>query len=193
VSGSGTQDKIADSPVWMVLNDWSRDGRHLIGYVQENTTREDIFFVDLKGDRKLKKFLQTPASETNAYLSPNGKWLAYLSDESGRPEVYVTAFPGPGGKWPVSNAGVDAGSSLSWSADGRELYFMASAKMMAVPIQNTDSFQFGKTQPLPMSTSDIFGFTPTPTAGHLLVLRRAGAPEGSPIHVVLNWAETLKK
>jgi hypothetical protein len=70
---------------------------------------------------------------------------------------------------------------------------MASAKMMAVPIQNTDSFQFGKTQPLPMSTSDIFGFTPTPTAGHLLVLRRAGAPEGSPIHVVLNWAETLKK
>jgi eukaryotic-like serine/threonine-protein kinase len=98
VSGSGTQDKIADSPVWMVLNDWSRDGRHLIGYVQENTTREDIFFVDLKGDRKLKKFLQTPASETNAYLSPNGKWLAYLSDESGRPEVYVTAFPGPGGR-----------------------------------------------------------------------------------------------
>ena len=102
VSGSGAQDKIADTPVWMVLNDWSKDGRYLIGFVQENTTREDIFFVDLKGDRRLRKFLQTPASETNAYLSPNGKWLAYLSDESGRPEVYVTAFPGPGGKWPVS-------------------------------------------------------------------------------------------
>ena len=193
VGGSGAQDKISDTPVWMVLNDWSKDGRYLIGFVQENTTREDIFFVDLKGDRKLTKFLQTPASETNPHLSPNGKWLAYLSDESGRPEVYVTAFPGPGGKWPVSSAGVDAGSLLSWSADGKELYFQASAKIIAVPIQNTDSFQFGKPQPLPMTTADIFGFTPTPTPGRFLVLRRAGAPEASPIHVVLNWAENLEK
>jgi serine/threonine protein kinase len=100
VGGSGLQDKIADTPVWMVLSDWSKDGRYLIGFVQENTTREDIFFVDLKGDRKLTKFLQSPASETNAYLSPNGKWLAYISDESGRPEVYVTAFPGQAGSGP---------------------------------------------------------------------------------------------
>lgn len=105
----------------------------------------------------------------------------------------MTAFPGPGGKWPVSNAGVDAGSSLSWSADGRELYFVASAKIMSVSIENTESFQFGKAQPLPMSTADIFGFTPTPTPGHFLVLRRSGSLVSSPIHVLLNWAESLKK
>jgi hypothetical protein len=75
----------------------------------------------------------------------------------------------------------------------KELYFQASAKIIAVPIQNTDSFQFGKPQPLPMTTADIFGFTPSPAPGRFLVLRRAGAPEASPIHVVLNWAETLKK
>jgi len=193
VSGSGAQQTIADTPNWMTLGDWSRDGRYLFGDLQENKTREDIFFVDLKGDRKITKFLQGPASEGAPRLSPNGKWLAYVSDESGRYEVYVTAFPGPGGKWQVSSGGVGFRSGLSWSNDGKELYFSSADKIMAAPIQNTESFQFGTPQPLPMPTADLFGFTPGPTPGRFLVLRRAGPPEPSPIHVVLNWTETLKK
>jgi eukaryotic-like serine/threonine-protein kinase len=162
--------------------------------VQENKTREDIFSVDLKGDRKLTKFLQSPASEVAPRLSPNGKWLAYVSDESGRYEVYVTAFPGPGGKWQVSSGGVGGVSSgLSWSSDGKELYFSSADKIMAAPIQNTESFQFGTPQPLPMPTADLFGFTPGPSPGRFLVLRRAGPPEPSPIRIVLNWTETIKK
>ena len=194
VSGSGAQETIANTPNWMTLGDWSRDGRYLFGDVQENKTREDIFFVDLKGDRKLTKFLQGPASEMAPRLSPNGKWLAYKSDESGRYEVYVTAFPGPGGKWQVSSGGGGGpGSGLSWSSDGKELYFSSADKIMAAPIQNTESFQFGTPQPLPMPTADLFGFTTGSTPGRFLVLRRAGPPEPSPIHVVLNWTETLKK
>ena len=193
VSGTGAQDKIADTPIWMVLSDWSKDGRYLIGDIQENTTREDVFFVDLKGDRKITKFLQTPASEQAATLSPNGKWLAYVSDESGRFEVYVVAFPGPGGKWAISSSGIDILTPCSWSADGKELYYQSSGKIMAVPIQNTDSFQFGTPQPLPMSTTDISGFTTGPTSGRFLVLRRSGQAEPSPIHLVLNWTELLRK
>ena len=194
VSGSGAQETIADVPTWMILDDWSRDGRYLFGDLQENKTREDIFFVDLKGDRKLTKFLQGPASELSARLSPNGKWLAYVSDESGRYEVYVTAFPGPGGKWQVSSGGVDRVSSgLSWSSDGKELYFSSADKIMAAPIQNTESFQFGTPQPLPMRTADLFGFAPGLTPARFLVLRRAGPPEPSPIRIVLNWTEALKK
>jgi Tol biopolymer transport system component/predicted Ser/Thr protein kinase len=194
VSGSGAQEAIADTPTWMTLGDWSRDGRYLFGDVQENKTREDIFFVDLKGDRKLTKFLQGPASEVAPRLSPNGKWLAYVSDESSRYEVYVTAFPGPGGKWQVSSVGVGGvDSGLSWSSDGKELYFSSADKIMAAPIQNTESFQFGTPQPLPMPTVDLFGFTPGPTPGRFLVLRRAGPPEPSPIRIVLNWTETIKK
>jgi Tol biopolymer transport system component len=192
-SGSGAQDKVVDTPIWIVLGDWSRDGRYLVGDVQENTTREDVFFIDLKGDRKLTKFLQTPASEQAARLSPNGKWLAYISDESGRFEVYVAAFPGPGGKWAISNSGLDPLSQIAWSADGRELYYQSSGKIMAVPVTNTESFQFSTAQPLPMSTTDISGFAPGPTTGRFLVLRRAGQAEATPIHVVLNWAQTLKK
>jgi Tol biopolymer transport system component/predicted Ser/Thr protein kinase len=194
VSGSGAQETITDTPIWMTLGDWSRDGRYLFGDVQENKTREDIFFVDLKGDRKLTKFLQSPASELAPMLSPNGKWLAYVSDESGRYEVYVTAFPGPGRKWQVSSGGVGGVSSgLSWSSDGKELYFASADKIMVAPIQNTESFQFGTPQALPMPTADLFGFTPSPTPGRFLVLRRTGPPELSPIRIVLNWTETLKK
>jgi Tol biopolymer transport system component/tRNA A-37 threonylcarbamoyl transferase component Bud32 len=197
VSGSGAQEPIGDTPTWMTLDDWSRDGRYLFGDVQENKTREDIFFVDLKGDRKITKFLQGPASELQAKLSPNGKWLAYMSDESGRYEVYVTAFPGPGGKWQVSSGGVSRRAfgdlGLSWSTDGKELYFSSADKIMAAAIQNAESFQFGTPQPLPMPTADLLGFTPGLTPGRFLVLRRAGPPDPSPIHVVLNWTETLKK
>ena len=192
-SGSGAQDKVLDTPIWIVLGDWSRDGRYLVGDVQENTTREDVFFIDLKGDRKLTKFLQTPASEQAARLSPNGKWLAYISDESGRFEIYVAAFPGPGGKWAISNSGLDPLSQIAWSADGKELYYQSSGKRMAVPITNTESFQFSTPQPLPMSIADISGFAPGPSTGRFLVLRRAGQAEATPIHVVLNWTQILKK
>ena len=117
-----------------------------------------------------------------------------MSDESGRYEGYVTAFPGPGGKWQVSSGGVDRVSSgLSWSSDGKELYFSSADKIMAAPIQNTESFQFGTPQPLPMRTADLFGFAPGRTPARFLVLRRAGPPEPSPIRIVLNWTEALKK
>ena len=89
--------------------------------------------------------------------------------------------------------GVGRDSGPSWSSDGKELYFSSADKIMAAPIQNTESFQFGTPQPLPMPTADLFGFIPGPAPGRFLVLRRAGPPEPSPIHVVLNWTETLKK
>jgi Tol biopolymer transport system component/tRNA A-37 threonylcarbamoyl transferase component Bud32 len=189
VSGAGTQQNLVDSPSWLNVSDWSRDGRYLFGFVQENKTREDVFFVDLKGDRKLTKFLQSPASEQGAKLSPNGKWLAYQSDESGRAEVYVAAFPGPGSKWQISNGG---GANPQWSHDGKELYFIGGTKFMAVPIPDPATFQFGTPQPLPMS-EDLQAYAPGPTADRFLVLKPAGKPEASPLRMVLNWTEALKK
>jgi Tol biopolymer transport system component/tRNA A-37 threonylcarbamoyl transferase component Bud32 len=189
VSGAGTQQNLVDSPSWLIVSDWSRDGRYLIGHVQENKTREDVFFVDLKGDRKLTKFLQSPASEQVGKLSPNGKWLAYQSDESGRVEVYVAAFPGPGSKWQISSGG---GAGPQWSHDGKELYFISGTKFMAVPIPDPATFQFGKPLPLPLP-EDLQSYAPGPTSDRFLVLKPAGKPEASPIRMVLNWTEALKK
>ncbi len=117
---------------------WSPDGRYIFLNVQNNATRLDIYYFDLNGDRKLTAFLNSPANEHGAVLSPNGKWLAYDSDESGRYEVYVTAFPGPGGKWQVSNGG---GNDPSWSADGKQLYYPSGDKLMLVPIQNAENIR----------------------------------------------------
>ncbi len=189
-SGSGSQEKIANVGIFVNVADWSRDGRYLIITMQENKTRWDVSYVDLKGERKLTKFLQGPQDEQASVLSPNGKWLAYQSDESGRGEVYVTAFPGPGGKWQISNGG---GNGPAWSHDGKELYFLSNSKLMATPIQNPESFEFGTPQALSMPTADLDGLAPGPTPDRFLVLKRAGAAQSSPIQVVLNWTEALKK
>ena len=146
-NGSGTQETLVAPKSFATINSWSPDGRYLFFMVQNNATRQDIYYADLNGDKKLIPFVQSPANDMGGVLSPNGKWLAYYSDESGRSEVYVTAFPGPGGKWQVSNGG---GAFPSWSLDGKQLYYVIGEKLMAVAIQNVETFEFGAPTALPI-------------------------------------------
>ena len=117
---TGPEDKIAP--------EWSRDGRYLVFIQIGTTTAEDIFALALDGDRHPFPVLQTPAIETNPALSPDGRWLAFESSYSGRPEVYVTRFPSSGSavadapRWQVSTQG---GSRPRWSGDGRALYYVS--------------------------------------------------------------------
>ena len=100
--------------------------------------------LPLEGDRKPSVFLQTPFQETSPQISPDGRWVAYTSDESGRLEVYVRPFPGPGGKWQVST---DGGSEVAWSPKGNELFYRTGArkeKMMVVDYQTQPTFSAGK-------------------------------------------------
>jgi len=120
-NGSGTPERLDTPKTFGSVGSWSPDGRYVFFMVQNNATRQDVYSIDLNGDKKLTPVIQSPANEAGAVLSPNGKWLAYRSDESGRYEVYVTAFPGPAGKWQVSNGG---GVFPSWSADGKQLYYI---------------------------------------------------------------------
>ncbi len=98
----------------------------------------------LEGDRKPRVFMQTPFSETTPRLSPDGRWVAYVSNESGRNEVYVRPFPGPGGKWQISTEG---GTGIDWSPKGNELFYRtrpSAERMMAVDIQTQPAFRAGK-------------------------------------------------
>ena len=149
-SGSGNQQKLERPMSFVSVTSWSPNRRYIYIFFwsQDNATRQDIYYVDLNGDRKFIPFLHSPANENDAVLSPNGKWLAYASDESGRFEVYVTAFPDPGGKWQVSNGG---GGSPSWSADGKQLYYDVADRLMLVPIQNLNTFEFGAPPPYPFT------------------------------------------
>src|SRR5205814_1046544 len=95
----------------------------------------------LEGDRKPFPFLQTPFAETLAVFSPDGRWIAYRSDESGNDEVYVQTFPASGGKWPVSTKG---GGDPRFRRDGKELFYISSdRKMMAVEVKTGGAFEPG--------------------------------------------------
>jgi Tol biopolymer transport system component len=103
-------------------SDWSAEGEHLAVTALDPRSRTigDIWIVPLSGDHTPRPFLSTPFNEGGAVFSPDGRWLAYQSDESGRAEIYLTPFPGPGGKWQVSQSG---GAEALWRRDGRALLY----------------------------------------------------------------------
>jgi eukaryotic-like serine/threonine-protein kinase len=128
--------------------DWSRDGRYLITMTGNQTpvTGNDIWVLPLFGDRKPYPYLNSKANEFFARLSPDGKWMAYASNESKRYEVYVAGFPTSGEPHQVSNGG---GSRPVWSRNGKELYYMSPAgKVMAVEIKTAGAFQATAPKPL---------------------------------------------
>ena len=105
----------------------------------DTSPNTDIFALPLNGERTLRPFLQTKFSEQTARFSPDGRWVAYLSNESGRPEVFVRPYPGPGGKWQIST---DGGDEPCWSRSGRELfYWQGDNKMMVVDVETKPTFR----------------------------------------------------
>jgi len=189
-SGSGNQDKLETPSDYATVASWSPNGRYLFMQLQNNATRNDIYYIDLNGDRKLTPVLNSPANEMAAVLSPNGKWLAYISDESGRSEVYVTAFPEPGGKWQVSNSG---GSSPSWAADGKALYYHAGDKLMVVAIQNAETFEFGAPTALSIHLNEFDTLGPVAPGERFPALKPLSGGQSNPQEVILNWTGTLKQ
>jgi Tol biopolymer transport system component len=119
---------------------WSPDGSTLALTAFTPKTGADILFYTLEtGDTRV--YLNTPSGEMNSKFSPDGRWLAYVSSESGPTEVYVAAYPGPGGKWQVSSGG---GTMPVWRADGRELYYLTDDDdLMAVPVETEGTFRNG--------------------------------------------------
>src|SRR5262249_46977553 len=103
--GSGAAERLTTSGTPKRLGAWSPDGQMLALSEVDPTTGYDIWVLGFQGDRKPRPFLQTPANESGPIFSPDGRWLAYLSDESGRQEIYVRPFPGPGGKMQISTEG----------------------------------------------------------------------------------------
>ena len=190
VSGSGAQEQLEKPKAYVTVNSWSPNGRYLLFTLQDNATRQDIYYVDLNGDKKFTPFLHSPANEVNPILSPNGKWLAYTSDESGRAEVYVTAFPEPGGKWQLSNGG---GAVPSWSVDGKQLYYVIGDKLMVVPVANTESFEFGAPSALPIHLSEFATLGPVAPGERFPALRPLIQGQAHPQEVILNWTGTLKQ
>ena len=155
----------------------------------------NICILPLK-DGKPQPFVLSTSNATSPRFSPDGRWIAYASDESGRYEIYVRPYPGPGGKWQISTAG---GMEPVWNPKGRELFYRNGNEMMAVDVITEGTFSAGKPKMLfegsyvrtPRSFPD---YDVSPDGQRFLMLKaneQSQAP--AQINVVLNWFEELKQ
>jgi hypothetical protein len=171
---------------------WSTDGRFLLfDYSSAKTNRGDIWAVPLFGDRKPFPVVQGPATDVWGTLSPDGKWVAYQSDESGRGEIYVVPFPGPGGKWQVSTAG---GVIPLWPP-GNELFYIApDLRVFVVEIEiQGNSFVVGESRQLfgGRTFGTLTGFDISRTNKRFLFTLPVDEPNASPLILTTNWTAAL--
>ena len=188
-SGAG-QDEILYQPAG-VPADWSKDGRYIIWATTNGANfGNNVWVLPLFGDRKPFPYLRTNSNERQPKLSPNGQWLAYVSDESKRSEIYVQTFPTPGGKWQISTNG---GSIPVWSRDGKELFYIsADGKMMAVEVNTGPKFEAGTAKPLFDTHLAGSGYDVSKD-GRFLIPTQVEQSATAPITVVVNWNAALKK
>jgi len=172
---------------------WSPDGQTLAFYEINPTTNRDIWTLSRDGDAT--PFVASSFDERAAMFSPDGRWIAYVSDESGRDEVYVQPFPGPGGKWPVST---DGGVEPQWSPDARELFYRQGEQMMVVAVETQPTFTVGRPRLVfeSMYTMGNVGnpnYDISPDGQRFLMIKATEEEVVGQINVVLNWFEELKR
>jgi Tol biopolymer transport system component len=189
-AGTGSDELLLKSPDWKSPQDWSRDGRWVAYEVANPKTRIDLWLLPMSGDKKPVPLLVTPFSEREARFSPDGKWFAYTSDESGKRDVYVQPFPPTGAKWQIS---VGGGTTPRWRGDGQELLYVAPDYMRkSVVIKTEPAFEAGVPKDL-FKTPNSWGSDVSPDGQRFLVNMPAGDNPPSPITVVLNWTRELQK
>jgi Tol biopolymer transport system component len=189
-SGGGSEELLVSvqKPAHPVPTDWARDGRVLLYSATSPTTGSDLMMLPVEGDKKPIPIASGSFNESDGRFSPDVRYVAYVSDESGRNEVYVQTFPPAEGKWQVSAGG---GTRPRWRRDGRELFFLASdGALMSVQIQTGPALRLGVPQPLmPLRGAGDFEISPEGRILAKTALRRQGDNE---LQVVLNWAAELR-
>jgi Tol biopolymer transport system component len=194
-NGSGNEELVLKSDFDIVPTDWSKDGRFIL--YTRTPTSGDVWILPMMGDRKPMPFLQTPFSENAAQFSPDGKWVAYWSNESGIQQIYVQPFPQASDKVQIS---VDGGSLPRWSDNGKELFFASSdGTLMVVDVQLGSQFRAGVPKALfriprygGAQTGGIGRYSVSPD-GERFLFPVNNIPEDSPLTVTLNWTTKLKR
>jgi dipeptidyl aminopeptidase/acylaminoacyl peptidase len=179
----------------VVPTDWSPDGARVMFSVPSSAAGSDLWLLPLTGDTRPIQFLATPAEELHGNFSPDGRYVAYTSNASGRFEIYVETYPRSDRKWTVS---INGGYEPRWRADGREIYYLsADHKLMAVPIGAGPQFAV----PVPLFQTRVGGgvtpnrthYVPSRDGNRFLVNTLSGDLSPASITVVLNWTAGLKK
>jgi serine/threonine protein kinase/Tol biopolymer transport system component len=192
--GSGPEEEVADLGAGLQVHawDWSRDDKNVL--VRKGN---ELWYLSWP-QRVAKPLFQAKWTVRNAQFSPDGRWMAYASNETGSMEIYVSPFPSVNGKWQVSSAG---GQEPRWRQDGKELFYLsAEGKMMAAAVTAGTSFEAGspvslfQTHPRqPVSASDVFSYDVSGDGQRFLILSKVDEANPAPLSVLLNWASEMEK
>jgi serine/threonine-protein kinase len=193
--GSGVAEVVADLPMSQVEGLWSPDGEWLVLRQGDRGRGQNADLAALKigSDDPPEELLTTPFMERSPTFSPDGRWLAYASTESGRDEVYIRPFPGPGGRWQVSSGG---GSEPRWAHSGRELFYRSGTHLIAVEIRTDSSLAVGSRRQLFATGSYLpntnhAGYDVMPDDETFVFIRSVG--EAQQVIMVFNWFDELKE
>jgi Tol biopolymer transport system component len=191
----GREELLLSTPLNKFPTDWSRDGRFLLYDEPDLKLANNVWGLQLDGDRKPFPIVRTESNEGQGQFSPDGQWIAYQSDKTGRPEVYLRPFPGPGDEM---RASIDGGAQPRWNPKGHELFYIgADDRLMAVPIR----FSAGNKTVQPGAPLGLFATNVGSTAALAFRQQYVVSPDGesfvmnsavvegaaSPITVILNW------
>jgi Tol biopolymer transport system component len=206
--GTGADNRLIPNRLSLIPWSWSSDGQTLllteaVGGVQGGSEYA-IDALPLEGNRKLSTLLKEKYQDRQPHISPDGRWMVYVSNESGKNEIYVRPFPDVDkGKWQIS-VGVGGGEAPLWSPDGRELFYRNGDSVMAVAVETGQTFKCGKPEPLFRGTytssylQDLRPWDISPDGKRFLMMKEAGSPASAAlgprkINIVLNWFEELKQ
>ena len=197
--GSSLAEQLTQGPFYDQPTSWTPDGKSIIFQRSFHPqTGWDVMLLSLGGDRKLQPLLNSPANESRGELSPDGRWLAYVSTEDGPPGIFVRSFQRPQGTWRISPSGISAGDPL-WSPDGRELFYrdLDAEKLVVVDVET--GAEFAASTPRVLFDYCYFGdaaygrtYDITPDGQRFVMVKEMNPPPRR-IAVILNWFEELKR
>jgi eukaryotic-like serine/threonine-protein kinase len=192
--GSGDETEIFSAEYRLYLDFWSRDGKFLmVDYMAQNA-QSDLLVLPLTGDRKPSMYLDSKRDEYESSMSPDGKWVSYVSDESGSYQIYVRSFPGKEGKWQIST---DVAEEPRWSPDGTMLYYRKNSQIMAVPVSTAATFSAGVPTVLfngfpAMNVDSGISYDITSDGKYFVTTQPVRGTSYKNIAVVLHWADEIK-
>ena len=192
--GSG-EPQVLPAPPGSSVCDWSRDGKYLFYELPNPDTGQDLWYLESSEDGngwEPRLFLQTAFAEVGAQLSPDGRYVAYVSDESGQPEIYVRPFPKGEGKTTVSTNG---GTQPRWSGDGKELFYAEGSTLVAVSVSTAPELSVGSATRLfeqPTLVGGRYRYDVSEDGQQFVFAEPVGEVKEPSIQVVQNWYEEFR-
>ncbi len=198
--GSRAPEVLLEAEVSMQPASWAAEGRRLALAVSNQASGDDVWVLDLDVSSDARPFLDSRFSERHPAFSPDGRWIAYSSDESGNREIFVRPYPGPGGRIQISN---DGGAEPLWSPDGEELFYRANRKLMVVEVKKADG-KFRTNTPMVLfddpsetttqATPDQRNYDISPDGTQFVMIHgQPKSAENEPLKIVVGWLQAVER